>query len=60
MQVEFHYIKYLEIFNLFKNVVEEILELFLQLLEVPQARVSACNFSKYKAQSLTDCLQLDG
>ena len=60
ISVEFYYIKYLEILHVFKIVLEEILELFLQLLEVLRSRVSACNTLKYRAQNLTNCLQLDG
>ena len=50
----------LEIFNIFKTVLEEICEPFLQPHEAPRSKVSACNFLKYRAQSVTNCLQLGG
>ena len=50
--------KYFEIFNQFKIALEEIYEPLLQPHEVPQSIVSACNSLKYRAQSLTNCLQL--
>ena len=60
MYVEFHYIKYLEILHVFKIVLEEIREPFLRPYEAPRSTVSAYNFSKYRAQSLTNCLKLSG
>ena len=52
--------KYFEIINQFKIALEEIYELFLQPHEAPRSILSACNFLKYRVQSLTNCLQLDG
>ena len=52
--------KYKEIIYVFKTVLEEIRELFLRPHEAPRSTVSAYNFSKYRAQSLTNCLQLSG
>ena len=61
MSVEFHYIKNIKkLFNVFKIVLEEIFEPFLQPLEVLRSIVSVCNSLKYRAQSLTNSLQLGG
>ncbi len=56
----FHYIKNIDFFYLFKIVLEEIREPLLQLHEVLRLIVSACNSLKYRAQSLTNSLQLGG
>ena len=50
--------KYYEIFSLFQIVLEETREPFLQPHEALRSIVSACNFLKYRDQSLTNCLQL--
>jgi len=44
----------------FKTVLEEIREPFLRPHEAPRSIVNACNSLKYRSQSLTNCLQLDG
>ena len=52
--------KYFEIFNQFKIVLEEIREPLLRPHEALRSIASACNSLKYRVQSLTNYLQLDG
>ena len=52
--------KYLEFFYVFRIVLAEIREPFLQPHEVLLSIVSACNSLKYRDQSLANYLQLGG